>query len=959
MKPPKPNHLLIALFMCLAVSTHAQNKLSAVKVFVKPSSQERLDVIALLELDHFQEQNGAIEAEIGEEELAKLKASNYHYKVLVENVGARLQAINKPYFEGRRNGTLNIDGTRKTSAGSRVAFEQPGGLLDNIIFTPSAFQVFTTAPHLGGYYTYTQMVAAMDQLVINYPTIASKTAIGTSVQGRTIWVIKISDDVPDDDTDEPEVFFQGVQHAREAIGGSSMIFLMQYLCEAYMANDPRIVNLVNNREIFIIPCMNPDGWEYNRSTDPNGGGGWRKNRKIIASGPNQFGVDLNRNWNVDWAQCSGAVGGTSCGSGSITTGNDTYWGTAPFSEPETQAVRNFIRSHHIVVANDQHSVGPYYSLPFGRPRLHRIPDSLSIMDQQWYTHIPALMGKYNGMRAGNSVQALGYEVAGGVKDWFLMGDIGTGIGSGLKTKIYGMTGEGGHRTNSSTFWPPASEIVTLCKGMTYQNLQLIYSAGSYVDIQDMSDIALSSTTGTLDFKLKRIGLLNEQVTVTAIPLANIASVGSAVMVNLPNFYDTYNGSISYTLSGAITNGQFIRFAWKIETGGQTFYDTVTKFYNPVQLLADNMEGSFSTNWTSVSTRDSTNVNPPFNTITITGEEDWSFTTLQKFGGNRSLTESASGDYKERATRIVTYKNTLNLSDATAAYITFWTKHTAENFHDKLQVQVSTNGTTWTTVSGKTTVREPGTLEGTTINGQASLTGVKDDWVKETFNISSSIGASALRFRLVFTSDISSSFFAAEGDGFYIDDLKIIKSTASLITLPANFLNFRARLTANNTVDLDWEAEVDSKHSHFIAERSTDGRNYILLGRVDNLPYKLTDYNPAIGNNYYRIKQFDVDGKFTYSKVNVIYLDPSRMSMVMYPNPANENITFRVNTGRREMITISISDLAGKVVYTEQMLVTGSSAEMKVNVQGWPSQTYIVKAIRNDNSTLSVQKFIKQ
>jgi len=802
---------IILIFTCLVFTASAQHRLTAVKVFVQPSSPERLEAIRLLELDHFTEEDGAIQAEIGQQEFARLKASGFKYKVEIADVAAHLEEVNRPYFEGRRNGTINIDGSPRFSSGteSRSAFEQPKGVVNNIIFTPTAFQVFTGSPNLGGYYTYAQMTAAIDALVLAYPTIASKTNIGTSVQGRVLWVVKISDNVATDETNEPEVYFQGVQHAREAIGGSSMIFLMQYLCQAYASGDSRIINLVNNREIFINPCMNPDGWEYNRSTDPNGGGDWRKNRKVIATGPNQYGVDLNRNWNLDWANCTGAVGGTSCGDGTIDTDNDTYWGTAAFSEPETQAVRNFIRSHHIVAANDQHSVGPYYSLPFGRPKLHPGSDTLTVMDQQWYTRIPALMGKYNGMRAGNSMQALGYEVAGGIKDWFLKGDIGTSVGTGLKTKIYGMTGEGGYRAASSTFWPPASEIVNLCKGMVYQDIQMIYSAGSYAEIQDMSDIALPSKTGTLNFKIKRIGLQDQPVTVTAIPLVNISSVGTAVTIgSLPNYYDTYTGGISYTLPASMANGNYMKFAWKVETGGQTFYDTITKFYNPIELFYDNMEtGSAATKWN------------------ITG--NWAYVADSGYAGSRALTESPNTAYPPNITGgwVAKYVDTFDLVTATAAYITFWTKHRAENFHDKLQVQVSPNGSTWTVVAGKTTVQEPGTLEGSTINGQPSLTGIEDDWVKEVFDISSFIGTAKLRLRFVFTSDGATSFYAAQDGGFYIDELKVIKSTTPLITLPVHFISFHAKLTSANTVELDWLADIDAKHSHFIVERSTDGQNY--------------------------------------------------------------------------------------------------------------------------------------
>jgi hypothetical protein len=258
------------------------------------------------------------------------------------------------------------------------------------------------------------------------------------------------------------------------------------------------------------------------------------------------------------------------------------------------------------------------------------------------------------------------------------------------------------------------------------------------------------------------------------------------------------------------------------------------------------------------------------------------------------------------------------------------------------------------------VQEPGTLEGSTINGQPSLTGIEDDWVKETFDISAFIGTPKLRLRFVFTSDGATSFYAAQDGGFYIDELKVIKSTTPLITLPVHFISFHAKLTPANTVELDWLADIDAKHSHFIVERSTDGQNYTAIsGKIIDKPYKWTDYNPVIGKNYYRIKHYDIDGQFTYSKVNTIYFNPMRFSYAMYPNPATDDVQLRFDTEGTEAVTIYVSDLSGKVFYTNQVVINANNRIVKMNVKGWPSQTYIIKAFGKDKGYISVQKLIKQ
>jgi carboxypeptidase T len=938
--------LTILCLVCVSLSLSAQTKYSTVKVYVPEDKTKRAELIGLLQIDHFYVKDGAIVSQISDYDVEKLKHTGYRYEILVDDVAKSVQKDNEKYFKSLKGGKAN----------NKVAIEQVGGVIDNIIPTPAAFKVWTGSPNLGGYYTFAQMVTAMDNLVAAYPSIVQKFSLGTSVEGRDIWCIKISDNVATDETSEPEVLYMGLQHAREAIGGSSMIFLMQYLCENY-AIDSKIKDLVDNREIFIIPCMNPDGWEYNRSINPNGGGGWRKNRKIIAGTSTanyQYGVDLNRNWSVDWANCSAPIVGasSSCGSNTKTSITETYWGSASFSEPETQAVRNFTKTHHLVAMIDQHAYGPYYSLPFGRPSLHHQPDSLTVPQQQFYTAIPALMGTYNGMRAGNSAQSVGYEVAGGVKDWMLKGEIGVGT----KGIVYGMTGEGaaGNGTPAfgtyANFWAPANQIIYLCKGMTYQNLQLAYSAGSYVDINDVDDIAVASKTGSFNFQLRRIGLADQAVLVTMIPIENIQSVGSAVPVaTLPNYYDTYTGNISYTLPASITNGQRIKFAWKVQTGGYTYYDTVVKFYNPTQILYDDMEGSFATNWTT--------------TFSGTGASGWGLTSAGTgYGGTgKAMSESPSGNYTKSTIRTATYKNSFNLSDATAAYLTFWTRHRAENYRDRLQVQISTDGSTWTPIVGSTTIQENVTFDDETIAGQPSLTGVRDNWTKEIYDLNAFRTNVNVQLRFQFLSDADGSGFDFElDDGFYIDNVKLVKSTTTLLILPVKFVDVSGKITTDNKINVSWKATIDDKFSYFDVEKSTDGRTFKSIGTVNgSSAYNILDANPVAGDNYYRIKGVDMDGQFTYSKVIDVIYNPSAASLTIYPNPVENVLHVKINTKEPGTLTLLITDIDGRIIHRQNTPSAAVNQNIDVNAASWKPQVYIVKVVGQNNEVLAIQKFIKR
>ena len=903
----KKKVLAVALSLAVFVgAVNAQEKYSKVKVYL-PSIEAKKELVQLLQLDHFQVEDNALICEIGEAELNALKGNRFQYEVLISDLASYLIAQNKRADQNR---------TKRTPANGRMAYEAPGKTVTGMIKKPTAF---TTAGAMGGYYSYAEMETAMNSLVAAYPGLVSKYTIGKTLGNREIWGVKISDNVGTDES-EPEVLYTGLQHAREAITGTSLIFLMQYLTENY-SSDSRIQELVNSREIFIIPCVNVDGYEYNRTSSPSGGGMWRKNR-------NGSGVDINRNYSVDWGKSGG---------GSPVASDETYWGTAAFSELETQAIRNFVTSRNFTVAIDQHCYGEYYSLPYGMPTLH---SALSAADQNFYSYVPALMGKHNCHRAGNSPQTVGYEVAGGIKDWFLMGD----VGMGTKGKVMGMTGEAG----GGGFWATKADIIPLCQGLTFQNLQLAYSAGSYVEHQDLSEVSIDATakTGSFSYSVRRVGVGNEPVTVSIVPIENIQSVGAPVTVaSLPNYFDVATGSISYTLPASISSAQRVRFAWKVETGGVTILDTVSKVFAPVVLMQDDMESGTS-KWSIVTKGGGPNASP------------WGFTTDAAYAGSNSLTDSPDGDYSAGKQFSIDFTGTLDLSNATSAYLSFWTKYRAENCSDKLQIQVSgDNGSTYSAVAGRNTISES---DGT-LGGQPALTGIRETWTRELIDLSSFIGKNQVKLRFAFSSNSLVSgddFYKQVDDGFYIDNVMMVKSTATLTPLPVTFVNFQGKLLEDNSVQLWWEAFADAEHDYFEIERSQDGTNFTSLGKSNKFPpYQFMDNHPAVGNNLYRLKQVDKDGKFTYSKTININID-YQVKALLYPNPVLDILTVKLKAGHAENVSLRITDLLGKQVFSTNKAGLGSS-EIKVDVRSWKPQFYILMLYNSKDEIVSTQKFVKQ
>ena len=116
------------------------------------------------------------------------------------------------------------------------------------------------------FHTYAENEQVIDDAVAAHPAIAQKFSIGTSYEGRQIWGIKISDNVAVDEN-EPEVFIHGLTHARERASNEMALYIIQMLTNEYDTNS-RIKAIVDSREIWIVPMLNPDGAEYDMSGWP-------------------------------------------------------------------------------------------------------------------------------------------------------------------------------------------------------------------------------------------------------------------------------------------------------------------------------------------------------------------------------------------------------------------------------------------------------------------------------------------------------------------------------------------------------------------------------------------------------------------------------------------------------------------------------------------------------------------
>jgi len=245
-------------------------------------------------------------------------------------------------------------------------------------------------------------------LEAQYPEIAKVYDIGDSwetTQGiaeRDIFAIKISDNVPVDE-DEPEVLIMSLHHAREWITSELVTELLINITSSY-GHDARISWLVDNRELWVVPVVNPDGLEYSLDVDPM----WRKNRRL--NWDFTYGVDLNRNYNgSENGDPLGAWGGAGT---SDTPGDSTYCGEAPFSEPETQAIRDLVYARDFQIGLDIHSYSELVMWPWGYTG-NVTPDDDSL------SGIGGRLAAVNGYVPAQSV--LLYPTTGDSLDWLYGG----------------------------------------------------------------------------------------------------------------------------------------------------------------------------------------------------------------------------------------------------------------------------------------------------------------------------------------------------------------------------------------------------------------------------------------------------------------------------------------------------------------------------------------------------------
>ncbi len=584
---------------------------------------------------------------------------------------------------------------------------------------------------MGGFLTADEVYQKLDEMHEQYPDITTqKFSIGTTVNGDSMYVIKISDNAAIDE-DEPEVFYHSLIHAREPAAMMALLYFMYYLVDNY-GTDPEATYLVNNREMYFLPVFNVDGYRYNEANSPNGGGMWRKNRRHNSDG--SYGIDLNRNWGYMW--------GYDDEGSSPNPWSETYRGTAPFSEPETENVRQFCNAHNFRTGLSFHSYSDLLILPWGYIP-EETPDSLL------YREYASEMTQYNNYTWGISSDII-YSVNGDSDDW-LYGE------QTEKNKIIVMTPEVG--TFADGFWPDQSRILPLAEENLFMNKYIAWAAGAFVTISKINFASDNLNPGEqtkVGVEIRNKGLGDaENVVVTFTPLTDGITVnGRPITIeNIPSRTTIASeDSLLITISENARIGDYQKLLAQISLASQAVIsDTLMIRVGAPVVAFEDTTGVIDSNWT----------------VWSNGNEHWDETTSDFFSEPNSYTDSKNGEYSNNVSNKLTLARSIDLSGKYKPFLTFYAKWDIEQGWDAARVSVSTdNGNSWVDLEGNYTVPAKG--RGAQMPAGAPIyDGTQPNWVKEEMDLSRFSGEQIL-LRFMLESDVS-----VIGDGFYIDDIKVM------------------------------------------------------------------------------------------------------------------------------------------------------------------------------------------
>lgn len=361
------------------------------------------------------------------------------------------------------------------------------------------------------YRQFADIITYFNDIAAARPDIASMSDVGDSLQSNDIYALTITGpDTPQNPrADRPVVLWNGGQHAREWVSPMTVSYLASKFVDDY-GSDPRVTDLVDNTRIVIVPVMNPDGYLYSWSNERF----WRKNRR---NNGGSFGVDLNRNWGYEW-------GGEGA---SPFPDEDTYHGSGPFSEPETQVMRDLAQSFgsDLVAHIDYHTYSQLILWPFGYADGVQTPEPDRTFFDELSTALSNEILDYSGVFY-NPIQSVDlYPAAGASSDWFY-GELG------VKSLTFELRPDSG---GFDGFDPPPSIILPTAQE-NYEAAKLFVERTTLpvTFAFDNVEVVEADTPTQVTISISDIIAMHDPSTVTLLTSVGSGNQGSIAMTPLGN-----------------------------------------------------------------------------------------------------------------------------------------------------------------------------------------------------------------------------------------------------------------------------------------------------------------------------------------------------------------------------------------------------------------------------------------
>lgn len=184
-----------------------------------------------------------------------------------------------------------------------------------------------------------------------------------------------------------------------------------------------------------------------------------------------------------------------------------------------------------------------------------------------------------------------------------------------------------------------------------------------------------------------------------------------------------------------------------------------------------------------------------------------------------------------------------------------------------------------------------------------------------------------------------------------------------LPLPVELLQFEAE-PREQKVDLYWSTASETNNDYFTVERSSDGISFNAVGLVDGagnstalLHYSFTDNDPLQGISYYRLRQTDFNGQYSFSNIEAVSFDGVEI-IAVYPNPAEDELSFLLSSNDEADVKVEIIDKLGRILHSETRHIDEAVTEHSVNVEPYPAGVYLIHISTTDNRHHTQKQFLK-